>query len=251
MRGPEVPRVLAFLLLATLISLVTSSVLGARLLRLARRTGELPELLMGVSFVVAGVVGYVLTIVGRPGAQDIPERVANACFGAGYACISAGVVLTYVFNWMVFHRRSRVAAALTGVASLLVAATCIPMVQARIAHLPPNALDWIGNCARMGSGAWGAWVAFAHAGRLRRRAALDLADPALANRFLLWGLTMAATFVIFLATSLAVGPDANRMSAAHIALISTLTLAAAVAQWLAFFPPHAYLRWVRGAHATA
>lgn len=242
---------LAYLLIATSVSLVTSAVLGVRLLRLARRSGELPELLMGVSFLVAGVVGYVLTIVGRPDAEGVPANVAAICFAAGYAAISAGVVLTYVFNWMVFHRRSRIAAAATGVASLLVAATVVPMVSARIAHTPPDTLDWIGNVARMGSGVWGAWVALMHAQRLRRRVALDLADPALANRFLLWAFTMAATFVIFLATSLAVGPHASRMSAAHIALISTLTLAAAVAQWLAFFPPRGYLRWIRGVRAVA
>jgi len=239
--------VLAYLLTATLVSLTASSVLGVRLLRLARRTGELPELLMGASFLVAGVVGYALTIAGRPDAGAVPQDLAAICFGAGYACISAGVVLTYVFNWMVFHRHSPVAASATAGASLLVAATFFPMVHSRIAHAPQDAVDWVGNLARMGSGAWGGWVAFAHFRRLRRRVALDLADPALANRFLLWALTMAATFAIFLATSLPVGSQTSRMSETHIALISTLMLVAALAQWLAFFPPRGYLRWIRGA----
>jgi hypothetical protein len=102
---------IVYRLVATLVSLVTSGVLGVRLLRLARRTGELPELVIGASFLVAGVLG-------------------------------------------------------------------------------------------------------------------------------------------FLATSFAVGPDANRMSPTHIALISTLTLTAAIAQWLAFFPPRAYLHWIRGQAVT-
>jgi hypothetical protein len=168
----------------------------------------------------------------------------------GYACISAGVVLTYVFTWRVFHGGSRVAATAAGCASLLVAATVVPMVESRIALAPQDALDWVGNLARMGSGVWGACAAFAHFRRLRRRVALGLADPALANRLLLWAVTMAATFVIFVATSIETGPDASRMSAPHIALISTLMLVAAIAQWLAFFPPRTYLRWIRGAAAA-
>jgi len=243
--------VLAFLLLSTVCSLVASAVLGVRLLRLARRTHEAPELVIGASFLVAGVLGYVLTIAGRPGAEGFPPAVAARLFGLGYACISVGVVLTYVFNWLVFQRSSRAATLATALASALVLATIAPMIVSRTGGTPGGWIDWVGNASRMGSGVWGAWIAFVHYRRARLRVPLGLADPVVANRFLLWSVTMASTFVIFLATSIGMGADGSRMSAPHIAIISTLTLVAAVAQWLAFFAPQAYLRRVREAPAAS
>ena len=57
--------VLPLLLLATLLSLTASLVLGVRLLRLAARTREFPELAIGSSFILAGVIGYAVLLV-RP-----------------------------------------------------------------------------------------------------------------------------------------------------------------------------------------
>ena len=60
---------LVWLALSTVASLLASLVLGVRLLRLAVRTGQAPELAMGASFLFAGVIGYALMMIGNPGGQ--------------------------------------------------------------------------------------------------------------------------------------------------------------------------------------
>ncbi len=102
---------------------------------------------------------------------------------------------------------------------------------------------------------WGAytlatiWVAvealLAYAGA-RRRARLDLCEPIVANRYLLWGIfgsfQFAGSIVII---PMYVGYEQNQQfSATTDLLLGTFEILAAVAAWFVFFAPRFYREWI-------
>ncbi len=244
---------LALLLLATVASLVASCVLGTRLLRLAARTRELPELAIGSSFVLAGVIGYVLMLAGNPAGGAMRPEQAFRIFTIGYAIIGLGVCCVYLFIWRTFRPASIWAGCLAAVGTLLILATSHNSIDPAGGQGPAF---WLGLLGRCGAGAWGALEAVRWWSLMRRRMQLGLADPVVTNRFLLWGLANGSTCVIFLSTSLAPQQqtEAGSITTSQILIISTLTLATAVFQWLAFFPSQRYIGWLHrraGTTATA
>jgi len=69
---------LALLGFSSLASMAVSLVLGVRLLRLWGRTSELPELVIGASFLMACVLGYLATVLGNPGVPGVDPEAALA-----------------------------------------------------------------------------------------------------------------------------------------------------------------------------
>jgi hypothetical protein len=252
---------LALLGISTLASLVASAVLGVRLLRLARRTGEAPELIMGSAFLSAGVLGYVLMLIGTGGAQAMPEAVAMRFFFAGYLAISGGVILTYLFVWRVFRPSSTLARILVGIVCPIVAVTGLPFALPTLGNIDAQpsglswAIFWLGHAVRIGAGAWGALEAGQYYLAMRKRLRLGLAEPVVANRIALWGVASLGAVIIFASTAVANssgGSTGEVMSPGQILLISSVTLCVATCQWLAFLPPSWYVAWVnRRARAAA
>ena len=72
---------LALLGLSTIASLIGCSVIGVRLLLLYGRSRQLPELIMGSSFLFGGVIGYIFMLLGTGGAQAFGELRADAAQG--------------------------------------------------------------------------------------------------------------------------------------------------------------------------
>jgi hypothetical protein len=239
---------LALLLLSTLASFVASAVLGTRLLRLAARTREFPELAIGTSFIVAGVMGYVLMLMGNPGNQRLSTEQVQAFFAAGYALIGFGVACIYVFIWRTFRPDAVWARRLALAGCGALACTAVPEMGSGSGQLVErDALFWLGIVARVGAGVWGAVESLRWWLLLQRRLTLGLADAVVANRFLLWGCANVCTFLIFLSTAFTKGgaEGEGALTPGVILLISSLTLAAAVTQWLAFFPSDGYAEWIR------
>ncbi|MGH0036750.1 MAG: hypothetical protein ACQGVK_17130 [Myxococcota bacterium] len=217
--------------------------LGLRLVRLAGRTGELPELLLGLFFVSVGPLGFLPNFLVDlwPGARPDYVLLARAVGATGRVL---AIALLCLFTWRVFRGRSRWAPWLTGV--VLVA------LMAGFAH---SAL-----VERFESGgARDAWWHLRMATRAvvvlwctaeplhfhvlaRRRVALGLMEPLVANRFLLWSVWGGACLTVQLLAyasaylDLAQGPVAAIRAAAGIA--------AGGAVWLTFFPPAGYRRRV-------
>ena len=81
---------------------------------------------------------------------------------------------------------------------------------------------------------------------MRRRVALEMADPVVADRFLLWGLGGACASVIVLSGSavILVGPS-HWLADASMLCIGVLGTLASGLYALAFFPPESYRSWVR------
>jgi hypothetical protein len=81
---------------------------------------------------------------------------------------------------------------------------------------------------------------------MRRRVRLQLADPVVSNRFLLWGLGAGAAGVgTAVGGSMQWWTQLPPIEMPWVMLSSSLHgLVAAVAMWLAFVPTSRYTRWI-------
>jgi hypothetical protein len=232
---------------------LASLVVGVRLLRLAARTRELPELAIGLSLLLMGGLGYPLTMVARL-AKRLPDETRIALMAASIALMLVGALAIVLFSWRVFRPGSAWARrAMIGFALLLVA--CIAG-QALGPGLRPVALHNEGLGYRIfmlalgGGMGWAAAESLAWAARLRRRVRLGLADPVVANRMGLWGAGMTASTLISVISQTMgfLGIDFAG-SLVGAAVTAPLGLVAAICMALAFVPPDAYLRRVRERNA--
>jgi hypothetical protein len=239
---------LALLGFSSLASLAVSLVLGVRLIRLWRRTREMPELVIGASFLTAGVIGYLGTILGNPGTPGVDPAVSARIMIFGMSLISVGVALNYLFVWKVFRPESRTAGACFWALSLLLAVTILPLVGDPAAGAPAQLgfVTVLGDLVRMGAGAWGATESLRYYSLMRRRMQIGLAEPAITNRFLLWGLGGLSTSFIFLATStwarITFASADGALTPGMMVVVSAGTITVAILQWLAFLPPAIYRR---------
>jgi len=227
---------------------VSSLVIGLRLIWLARRTGHLPELLIGVSVLGIGPLGYGVTMLAH---LIIPQSaILSACMlGGGLLAMHVGGVSHYVFVWNVFRRSSRWAGSVSFVAIALFAAAFVGDVTERglINRPPPGGWYWVGGGLRLAALAWGSCEALRYFGLMRRRDRLGLGDPVVTNRLLLWGVGSGAAFLgstIGLSTRLITGLGSIDHPMVSL-LLSLHGIVAAVAMWLAFIPPPAYLARVK------
>ena len=86
--------------------LAVSTVVGIRLLLLARRTRRLPELAIGLDFILAGSIGYGLLIAVESLHLFVPPYSGWASF-AGVTAISAGTACLALFTRRVFRPESQ------------------------------------------------------------------------------------------------------------------------------------------------
>ena len=229
-----------------------SLLVGLRLLALAARTGERPELLIGVAVLGIGPVGFGLqTVAGALEASVLAEALA----AAGAVAVAVGVWAKLGFNWLVYRRESAAALAATLVLSSVVAAHLVaqPMQGSfldAVHSVGPSAVRGAVQALALG---WGAAEAFRFWTQLRRRARLGLADAVLVNRFLMWAISAGAAGLgtaLGVGASLATGKGPLELPAVLVSS-SAHGLVAALGMWLAFAPPRAYVAWLSGAHSAA
>lgn len=228
---------------------VVATVVAIRMLRLAGRTGGLPELFIGSALFLGGVVGFPPLVTGPLLAPAQPGLALHLGLAAilglhlsGWANLLAwrtifhpgarwsrnvAVVCSAALFVSVVHRLSGVAGAyLQGDRSGEVGAT---YAASLVVQASPYALMTVS--------------AFRYRAKLARRLALGLADPVVVNRIGLWAMTSAAVVVQYafaLATISARSVPA--VAAAYQIVISGLGLALSVLLYLAFLPPKTYLR---------
>ena len=181
---------------------VASLVVGVRLLLLWSRTRELPELLIGVGVLGIGPVGFGSQRVAQailesarssdPGAA-IPASVM-ALMLIGGAAGMIGVACKLVFNTRVYHADNEwmnrfMWAGVAGVVALFF----FRMAVGDLVPGPmPSKLARMQSFAQIGALGWGSLEALHYWRRMQKRTALGLADPAVTNRFLLWGIGAGA-----------------------------------------------------------
>jgi hypothetical protein len=235
---------------ATLAFVVVSALVGTRLLLLARRTGAVPELALGLAFFLVGALGYPLGLGAvLPG---LPEALARTLFALSQVATGVGSAAVFVFTRAVFRPEAGWARwFVRGAACLLAVQTAFSVAQALTLDPSRFVEPDLGFSLRQAitafSYAWTALEAFRYRALLLRRLVLGLAEVEVVNRFLLWAIAGIGAFAgssTMSAVSL-VGamPWQDPLALSAVGLGG---LTSAVCAWLAFMPPRAYRAWVRG-----
>lgn len=240
--GAVVTELLA---LGGLAMIAADAVVGVRLLGLARRTRALPEATLGVAFLLLGVIGYPLATAARRGV--LGDGAGNAALlGGGILAQDVACLALYVHVARTFRAGTRAADAIAALAGCLLAATWVGQA-ARDGFAPDanGAAYLLGIAARAGAFGWAAFESLRCHRLARRRLRLGLADPVVTDRFALFGVAATAVFAAFAVFLLGRLVHAGAAEATWVlATSSAAGLVAAVAMWLAFVPPGAYLRRV-------
>ena len=238
--------------LSVLLFIVVGSAVGVRMLALARRTGGRPERLMGAGMVLICALGYPGSLLSGFGKGSVGEVVVPA-WALSTCLTQLGIGSIWLFTGAVFRPGVPWARVLTGaglgalVASYL--GTGVVLLTAP-EHVSCNAATrgWmlLGMVGYAGSFAWTAVEGLLQRRMALRRLALGLADPVVANRFLLWGLFgLMATGINAVS---AVGVQLGRDPATSLLILfpmGVLGAAASALMYLAFFPPAWYVGWLR------
>jgi hypothetical protein len=216
--------------------------LGARLLVLSWRTRQVPELLVGLFFVLLGPAGALRIMI--EGHQIANERRV-AAFAELF--VIAGMSMVCVFTYFTFRRGVPWARAVTvlGVVALAISYYLEVDGVRFLAELEPRLTVTLPRAVVLG---WSTWESLRCYLMMRRRLRFGLADPVVTNRFLLYALWTL---------SLAIFPSLRAviriLELAHVQLEVRLMLqmlglgiglAMFVAIFLTFWPPGSYVRWL-------
>jgi hypothetical protein len=223
-----------------------------RLLLLARRTHQLPELMVGVGFfLIAGVTLPLVAVSGL--GRVLVGEVAFFPAILGFMAVSWGIVALYLFTWRVFRPGSGWAATFAigcGVLAFVISAGILATWAEAPADADPVAAapGWV-LAIRMLLQAWYLWTgieSLLEFGKAKRRLALGLSDPVVVNRFLLWGsmgvLEAALTVPSAILEVQGISPMSDPLAAS---LLAANGIVASVLMILTFMPPRAYVDFVR------
>lgn len=235
---------------------LSSLVIGLRLIVLARRTGKLPEFLIGISVLGLGPFGFGLSMLAYVLASS-SLALSATLMGSALLAMTIGAMSQYLFAWMVFRRDALWARGVVWLAiSLLLAGYVGDLVENGLVNRRSSGVwFWLGAGMRAAGLGWSALESLRYHRTMRRRMQLGLADPVVTESFRLWGIGMGSAFagsLLAIVLRVVTGYSVAQLPVLNLA-ISLLGLVAAIAMWLAFLPTPAYLRWVqaRGRRASA
>ncbi|MDH3519903.1 MAG: hypothetical protein OEM49_05540 [Myxococcales bacterium] len=220
------------------------------LLRLAARTGQTPERLLGWAFACLGssYLVYAAPIV-------LPLENVWLIFALlGRAAVSTGCVLVALFTRRVFCAgRPWAGAAVWGCATLMVNGLLVGALTGDIEGFsianPGFWIEWLGQTLPI---LWLSAEALRQYRDARRRMRLGLADALLCNRFLLWGwfgVLQLGTWLCSLPMYFDYSQE-GRFSAGMDLLVGGCEIVSLGMVWLAFTPPRLYRRWIESFDAS-
>lgn len=225
---------------------LVSLVVGVRLLLLAQRTRELPELFMGLAFLSGGAIGYPIVVASTRFLESDPA-LARTLFYLGMPLLSICAALLYRFWQQVYHpRETRAALVFWGVVALLAVGLGMQWATTEPGSIA-NESPWYHLQLYLQGGAYAInmWANGRFQQALRRRISLGLADPIVANRVFLWAVASSAVVLQYVYTMAVIySTPAGEHAIGNPGIISALGLIAGVLILLAFFPPAAYRRWI-------
>jgi hypothetical protein len=224
---------------------LASAVVGVRLLLLARRTRGAAELTMGLALVSSGALGFTCFVVadlmrksGNTGTLALVLGVAATLFFFfGYLGLGIGV-------WRMFRPTERWPLALLALFAVILAgasAVVVGVGDALAGHA--ETATWIGISVGASVFAWSSVESYLLHAQMARRLKLGLVEPEVVDRVRLWGVGSLAAFAMTAhAIALRVITGTPDMGDGQRLASSLFGIVAAVAIWLAFFPPAFYRR---------
>jgi len=242
-------------LLATLAFVLASAVVSLRLIGLAARSRQRPELLLGLGILGTAVLGYGILIGAAVLRGGVGGEARNglelSLHAAGGILHDAGVTMVLLFVVTVFRPAERWARALTAVALLALWGGHVgwELSNGYRSTLPGNGFWWLRYSVIWTYPLWTMVESYRYYGLLRRRRALGLADPLVTNRFLLWGSaslgTALATWTASLPYLLLDRPESLVAWGPGIQVATaTFGVATVTLYGLTFFAPAWYRRWI-------
>jgi hypothetical protein len=226
-----------FLILAALVVVIRTFALWAR-------TRGLPELLLSLYLTGATVLGYPLMIA----STRIPPSELWPLHLAGQVVTSGGVFCLLLFTLRVFRAKALWARGLVGLCLLLFIAGSVAYFVELIGENPRPAVELVGltliNSTSIATAYfWTTFESLVYYRRLRLRLRLGLAEVAVVNRMLLWGLmTLAAGIAVIISVAgLLAG---SFLSAPIVLVLSCLGIVHACCLFLAFHSPAWYRAWL-------
>jgi hypothetical protein len=254
---------MAFGALVTLLNLLLCLVVGTRLLRAALAPDRRPELALAIYFLASAFLSTVCQGLVYGGVVDpsiaLPERASRLVLGLGVFGMAVGGAAVFVFTWLSFRRDARWARWLAVAGSLVAIGGWVfeALHEGFSVSLAPGPGHWVAWVGRTAPIVWVTAESLRYWGTLRRRLRVGLADPVVVNRFLLWGIWSAATFVnlaadliarlIYLAaagTTEIVMDVVTPVVVGTMAVTMVLGVISAATLFLTFFPTARYRRWL-------
>jgi hypothetical protein len=255
---------MAFGGVVTLLNLILALVVGVRLLRIGLGDERHPELALSIYFLASAFLSTVCQGLVYGGLIDprlaLDGQISRAVLGLGILGMAVGGAAVFLFTWQTFRRDSIWArwAALAGSCLALGGFGFEAVHEGFAIRLVPGAGHWVAWLGRTVPIVWVTVESFRYWAMLRRRLRFGLADAVVVNRFLIWGIWSAATFVNLAAdliarvvyTTLAGTTTELVMEVIRPVVIGTmgvtmiLGIVSAATLFLTFFPTPAYRRWL-------
>lgn len=221
-------------------------VVGARLLSLGRRNGQLPELAFGIAF-LSGSLGTVGAQLGQRLWWTKPDDFALTMNAICFAIQVLGTFALFISNWRIFRPNEGWAFLLcmTG-ASVAVLAWVIRLMNGDflLTRIDTPGIA-IFHAARLTVFSWAAIESLRYHAKLRRRLTLGLADPVATQQIFMWGVSAIAAgalSVTILTSAFGLGRHPLDVPTV-LAVIVLLSVTLSACMWCAFFPPQALRRW--------
>ena len=224
---------------------------GFRLLRLGQRTGEVPERLLGGTFVWMGISAVLYVLPTWPAFETMWTSLSYA----GRVTYVPAAVMLVVFTRRVFRANDRWGNWLVWVcAMLLVSGVGGSTLNGDLEGFSITSgwfwLEWLGYTVPF---VWTSGEAFAQYRHARRRLQLGLCERLVCNRYLLWSLFA----VLQACSSLVILPQyyeyemTNQFTAKWDILYGGFVISSLVMIGLVFFPPAFYRRWFEHTDPTS
>ncbi|MBW1843367.1 MAG: hypothetical protein JRE38_07210 [Deltaproteobacteria bacterium] len=218
-------------------------IVACRLLQLSRKTGEHPELLLGIYFATTGQWYLFYNAPYFFGLEGLPRL-----FEQGVEWVYAvGVIPYLLFIRSAFRPGSTWATALVTLATLcLLAGAFISSIWGEFSNSiddPGYMIEWIGYTIPC---FWMCCEGFASHAAARKRVRMGLCDTIVANRYLLFGWFGVCQTAACAADLLWAHGNSTGAASTALAngLLSGTEIASVAVLWLAFFPPSFYANWI-------
>jgi hypothetical protein len=241
-------------LVSALVTILAGGWVAVRLLALARRSGELPERVLGLGMVAFAGLAYPMFLVGLLGSGHLPRGAQLGALVLAHLGYWGCLVSLAIFTRVVF--RPKAAWALLAVVALTLLEASGAAMSLVHSFGGAEARSYADPIVRA-SGAmisasftllffWTSIEAATYRRALAKRLALGLADPVVVNRMGVWAIgTGVACLVDFgLVVCNGMGLDPRQTSLPAL-LQSASGLSCALTWLLTFAPSESYLAWVR------